>query len=116
MENATQPDPTPNLPKHSHYQLTHVLDAILPPPAVDTPEAWAARMDDAIDAVASMRPVNANEAGFAGQCVIGRAQANDVVRQLRQCGNDIALSIRLNAQFNAMVRGSQGAHGHLLRA
>ena len=31
-------------------------------------------------------------------------------------GGDDKLRIRLNAQYNAMSRASQGAHGHLLRA
>ncbi|HVC60698.1 MAG TPA: hypothetical protein VND19_10100, partial [Acetobacteraceae bacterium] len=56
----------------AHYQLVHALTAVLPPPVNDTPEALLARNDAAIDAVAAMLPTNANEAGFAAQCVAAR--------------------------------------------
>ncbi len=111
-----QPDPLLALPRHAYFQLIHTLAAILPPPVDDTPEALLARNDAAIDAVAAMLPVNANEAGFAAQCVAARAQANDVLRLLRKHDGDIMVVMKLNAQYVAMARTSQGAHGHLLRA
>ncbi len=113
---AQRPDLTQQLPHHTYYQLIHTLAAILPPPLADTPEALLARNHAALDAVADMLPVHANEAGFAAQCVAARAQAEDVLRLLRAHAGDIRLVIKLCAQYNAMVRASQGAHGHVLRA
>jgi hypothetical protein len=111
-----QPDPSLDLAKHAYYQLVHTLTGILPPPLADTPEALLTRNQAAIAQVAAMLPVNANEAGFAAQCIAARAQAEDVMRLIRVHAGDIQLVIKLNAQYIAMVRASLGAHGHLLRA
>jgi hypothetical protein len=111
-----QPDPFLDLAKHAYYQLIHTLTGILPPPLADTPEALLTRNQAAIAQVAAMLPVNANEAGFAAQCIAARAQAEDVMRLIRVHAGDIQVVIKLNAQYTAMVRASFGAHGHLLRA
>ena len=111
-----QPAQLLGLPTQAYYQLIHTLAGILPPPVNDTPEALLARTQSAIDEVAGMLPTNANEARLAAQCVAARAQADDVLRLLRKHAGDIALEVKLNAQYVAMLRASQGAHGHLLRA
>ena len=62
-----------------------------------------------------MLPVNANEADLAAQCVAARAQAEDILRLLRQNTDDIQLVIRLNAQYSSMVRTSLSVHARLMR-
>ena len=84
----------------------------LPPPQHDTPEAWVARDNAAMAQVATMQPVNANEAALAAQCVALRAQAADAMRLIRQHSGDIGIVMKLQAQHVAMVRTSLAAHGH----
>lgn len=81
-------------------------DFLLPPPPVDTPEAWLARDQAAIASVAGMLPVNADEADFAAQCVVARAQVEDIVRLLRVHADELTLTIKLNAQYIAMTQAS----------
>jgi hypothetical protein len=87
----------------------------LPPPRDDSPEALRARNHAAIAKVAAMLPVNANEADLAAQCIAARAQAEDLLRLLRQNADDINLVMRLNAQYGSMVRTSLSAHARLMR-
>ncbi len=115
MNNIAQPDLALVLPFHSYYQLYHTLAGTLPPPVNDTPEALAARTHAAMDKVAAMLPTNANEADLAAQCVAMRAQAEDVLRLLRKHAGDITLEMKLNAQYNAMVRTSSAVLGRLQR-
>ncbi len=119
METYPQPrqpaSPLGLLPRQAYYQLIHTLGATLPPPVNDTPEALLARTHAAIDEVAAMLPTNANEAGFAAQCVAARAQANDALRLIRKHDGDIDVVMKLNAQYVAMVRASLAASGHLRR-
>jgi hypothetical protein len=100
----------------AYRHLVHTLTTLLPPPPTDTPEAWQLRNHAAIAKVADLLPVNANEADLAAQCVAARAQAEDVLRSLRQHAGDIKLTMKLNAQYGTMVRTSLAAHGHLIRA
>lgn len=115
MYNNAASDPRLGLPAPAYYQLVHTLTRGLPPPLADTPEALLARNQAAIEKVAALLPVNANEADLAAQCVAARAQAEDVMRLLRVHAGDIRLVMKLNAQYVAMVRTSLSAHGHLLR-
>jgi hypothetical protein len=104
-------------PTQTYSQLIHTLTGLLPPPLANTPEALLARNNAAIAQAAALLPVNANEARLTTQCVAASAQAEDVMRLLRQHnGDDIKTVIKLNAQYVALVRASLGAHGHLLRA
>jgi hypothetical protein len=108
--------PVNDLPAHAYRHLIYTLISLLPPPPVDTPEAWLARDQAAIAKVADLLPVNADEADLAAQCVIARAQAEDIMRLLRLHADDLALTIKLNSQYIAMTRASLSAHGHLTRA
>jgi hypothetical protein len=109
------PDLSFALPIHAYYQLVHTFSRILPPPVADTPEAVRARDHAAMDAVAAMLPTNANEAGLAAQCVATRAQADEAMRLMRVHAGDIAVVMKLQAQYVALVRASLGAGGHLRR-
>jgi hypothetical protein len=65
--------------------------------------------------VAALLPVNANEADLAAQCIAARAQAEEMLRLVRQNADDIGLVMRLNAQYGSMVRTSLSVHGRLMR-
>ena len=100
-----------------YRHLVHTLTTILPPPPIDTPEAWQARDQAAFAKVADLLPVNADEADLAAQCVAARAQAEDILRLIREQADDIplALKLKLNAQYATMVRTSLSARGLLTR-
>jgi hypothetical protein len=115
METFSPPRPANDLPTHLYYQLVYTLTGLLPPPLDDTPEALNTRNLAAIAKVAALLPVNANEADLAAQCIAARAQAEDVLRLLRQNADDIGLVMRLNAQYGSMVRTSLSVHGRLMR-
>ena len=115
MEASPPPPPATNLSTHLYYQLVYTLTDLLPPPLDDTPEGLRARNHAAIAKVAALLPVNANEADLAAQCIASRAQAEDVLRLLRQNAGDIALVMRLNAQYGSMVRTSLSVLGRLMR-
>jgi len=115
METSTPPHPTTDLSTHLYYQLVYTLTDLLPPPLDDTPEALNTRNHAAIAKVAALLPANANEADLAAQCIAARAQAEDILRLLRQNAGDIALVMRLNAQYGSMVRTSLSVQGRLMR-
>jgi hypothetical protein len=93
----------------------YTLTDLLPPPLDDTQEALRGRNHAAIAKVAALLPVNANEADLAAQCIAARAQAEDILRLLRQNADDIQLVMRLNAQYGSMVRTSLSMHARLMR-
>jgi len=93
----------------------HTLTTLLPPPLDDTQEALRTRNHAAIAKVAALLPVNANEADLAAQCIAARAQAEEMLRLLRQHAGDIEMVMRLNAQYGSMVRTSLSVHGRLMR-
>jgi hypothetical protein len=115
METLPAPHPAIDLSTHLYYQLVYTLTDLLPPPLDDTPAALRARNHAAIAKVAALLPVNANEADLAAQCIAARAQAEDVLRLLRQNAGDIGLVMKLNAQYGSMVRTSLSVHGRLMR-
>jgi hypothetical protein len=115
METSAPPYPTFDLATDLYYQLVYTLTDLLPPPLDDSPDALLTRNHAAIAKVAALLPVNANEADLAAQCIAARAQAEDLLRLLRQHANDIQLVMRLNAQYASMVRTSLSVHGRLMR-
>jgi hypothetical protein len=115
MKTFSPPHPTSDLFPQMYYQLVYSLTGLLPPPLDDTPEALCARNHAAIAKVAALLPVNANEADLAAQCIAARAQADEMLRLLRQNVDDIGLVMRLNAQYGSMVRTSLSVHGRLMR-
>jgi len=98
MEASPPPPPATNLSTHLYYQLVYTLTDLLPPPLDGSPEALRTRNHAAIAKVAALLPVNANEADLAAQCIAARAQAEDILRLLRENADDLALVMRLNAQ------------------
>jgi hypothetical protein len=115
METSTPPPPATNLSTSVYHQLVYTLTDLLPPPLDGSPGALRARNHAAIAKVAAMLPVNANEVDLAAQCIAARAQAEDVLRLLRENADDLALAMRLNAQYGSMVRTSLSVHARLMR-
>jgi hypothetical protein len=115
METFSQPHPAIDLSTHLYYQLVYTLTDLLPPPLDDSPEALRTRNHAAIAKVAALLPVNANETDLAAQCIAARAQAEEMLRLLRENADDIGLVMRLNAQYGSMVRTSLSVHGRLMR-
>jgi hypothetical protein len=115
METFSPPHPATDLATPLYYQLTYTLTDLLPPPLDDTQEGLRARNYAAIAKVAALLPVNANEADLAAQCIAARAQAEEMLRLLRQHAGDIGLVTRLNAQYGSMVRTSLSVLGRLMR-
>jgi hypothetical protein len=115
METPSPPHPATGLSTPLYYQLVYILTDLLPPPLDDTPEGLRARNHAAIAKVAALLPVNANELDLAAQCIAARAQAEEILRLLRQHAGDIGLVMRLNAQYASMVRTSLSVHGRLMR-
>jgi hypothetical protein len=116
METLSPPGQSLNLSPQLYYQLVHTLTGLLPPPLDDSPEALRARNHAAIAKVASLRPVNANEADLAAHTIAARAQAEDIMRLIRVNAGNVAWVSRLNAQYTSMVRTSLSVHAHLMRA
>ncbi len=115
METSSTPHPAIDLSTPLYYQLVYTLTDLLPPPLDHSPEALRARNHAAIAKVAALLPVNANEIDLAAQCIAARAQAEDMLRLLRQHADDIGLVMRLNAQYGSMVRTSLSVHARLMR-
>ena len=115
MENSPSQQPSINLSAHLYHQLAYTLTGLLPPSLDDSPEALDTRNRAAFAKVAALLPVNANEMDLAAQCIAARAQAEDVLRLLRQHTDDIQLIMRLNAQYASMVRASLSVHARLMR-
>ena len=115
METSSPPHPGIDLATHLYYQVVCTLTDLLPPPLDDTPQALRTRNLAAIAKVAALLPVNANEADLAAQCIAARAQAEDILRLLRQHAGDIGVVMRLNAQYASMLRTSLSLHGRLMR-
>ena len=98
-----------------YYQLIHTLTALLPPPLDDTPAALRARDLTAVAKVASLAPVNADEADIAAHCIASRAQAEDVLRLVHKYDHDPALVGKLNRQYASMMRLWLSVHARLRR-
>src|SRR5476651_1128710 len=115
MKTFSPPHPAIDLSTRLYYQLVYTLTGLLPPPLDDTPAALRARNHAAIVKVAALLPVGANEIDLAAQCIAARAQAEEMLRLLRQHADDIGLVMRLNAQYASMVRTSLSVLGRLMR-
>ena len=115
MENAPPPNPTTTLSTRLYRQLVYTLTDLLPPPLDGSSGALRARNHAAIAKAAALLPVNANELDLAAQCIAARAQAEDILRLLRENTDDIQLVMRLNAQYGSMVRTSLSVHARLMR-
>ena len=115
METLHAPKTAINLTPLFYYQMAYTLISLLPPPLADTPELLYVRNHAAIARVGALKPVNANEADLAAQCVAARAQADDLLRLARLHAADIRLVARLNAQYMSMLRTATAVYKTLMR-
>ncbi|OJW26027.1 MAG: hypothetical protein BGO51_08800 [Rhodospirillales bacterium 69-11] len=95
--------------------MIHALRAALPPPASPDPDALTIRDNAAMAMVASLLPVNAEEAALAAQYVAAQSQALESLRLARVHEADTALALKCNAQAAAMMRHAAGTRSLLLR-
>jgi hypothetical protein len=94
----------------------HTLTGGLPLPVPNTPQALLDRNHATIGKVAAVLPVNQHEADLAARCVAAGAQADEVMRQVREHSGELKTATKLNAQYVTLVWTSLAAHGHLPRA
>ena len=107
--------PTADLSPLLYCQLVHTLTGLLPPPLDDSPEALRARNHAAVAKVAALLPIGASEIDLAAQCIAARAQAEEMLRLVRQHAGDLEWVVRLNAQYGSTVRTSLAVLGKLMR-
>jgi hypothetical protein len=108
-------DPFQLLPKALHRTVIADLYAYIPPPHLTDPELIAERVHAAIAEIASMCPVNAEEATAAARVVIADAQARECIRPARALPNDPAPAMKCHAQANHYMRTANAARSLLLR-
>ena len=98
-----------NLPAAIAREAYASLSGTLPPPATETPETRAARDDEAMAAVAILRPADPFEARLAVDVVTADAHAKDCLRLAAKYSNDVTTALRCRAQFAVMMRQMQSA-------
>jgi hypothetical protein len=108
-------DPFQLLPKAVYRTIVADLYAAIPPPHLTDPELIAERVHAAMAEIASMCPVNAEEAGIAARVVTADAQAREGIRHARAHGNDAVTAMRCQAQANHLMRTANAARSLLLR-
>jgi hypothetical protein len=94
----------PDLPDSTAHEIYARLCRSLPHPIPDTPEARAARADDAMAAVASLYPTDAFMARIAADIVALEAHATDSFDQATHLRADLAGTQRCRAQAISMLR------------
>ena len=117
METTPQPsNPALRLAKDTYYQVVHTLRGLLPLPATGTSEDLTRRDNAAIAHVASLLPVNADEANIAAQHVAANAYAMDCLRVAREyAAADHSFFLQCNARAVSMMRQARAARVLLLR-
>ena len=116
METSPPPRSAIDLMPTLYYQLVYTLMDMLPPPLDDTPAGVRARNLTAIAKIASLAPVNADEADIASHCIASRAQAEEMLRLVRRNDHDPELMVKLNAQYASMTRLWMAVHARLRQA
>ncbi len=116
METSPPPRSAIDLMPTLYYQLVYTLMDMLPPPLDDTPAGVRARNLTAIAKVASLAPVNADEADIASHCIASRAQAEEMLRLVRKNDHDPELMVKLNVQYASMMRLWMAVHARLRQA
>jgi hypothetical protein len=94
----------PNLPDSTAREVYARLCTTLEMLPVATPEARAARDEDAMRAVAALHPTDALEARLAADIVGLEAYATDSLRLAGVYRDDFAATMRCRAQATSMVR------------
>ncbi|HME26619.1 MAG TPA: hypothetical protein VKI44_35730 [Acetobacteraceae bacterium] len=114
-DHRTTSRPFQLLPKAVWRTIVADLYAGIPPPTLTNPELIAERVHAAIATIASMCPVNAEEANIAARVVIADAQAKDSIRHARTVFSDPGAAMKCQAQASHMMRTANAARSLLLR-
>lgn len=94
-----------------------MLRASLPQPPSGDQEDIARRERVALATVASLAPVNADEAGLAVLCVVTGAHADECLRlAVQYAAADPKFAAKLRAQYASMGREARSCRAALLRA
>jgi hypothetical protein len=118
MQHAAPLPPTAfarQLPRDIARDIVVSLHELLPPPAIDTPEAWVSRDHLAVARVSALAPASFEEADFAAQYVACLAHSRDCLRLAARHGADFKDAARLRAQQASMGREARGWHNALTR-
>jgi hypothetical protein len=109
-------DPDIQLQRDIHLEAVDTLRRSLPPPPINTPEAWLRRDRVALAKVAELVPANATESALAASHVAALAHFNDCTRQASLKRDDPRRTDQLRSQAASMGREARGFLGSLLRA
>jgi hypothetical protein len=110
-----QADPFQLLPKAVYRTIVADLYTDIPSPHLTDPELIAERVHAAIAEIASMCPVNAEEARIAARVVVADAQARDCIRHARALFIDTIPAMKCQAQASHLMRTANAARALLLR-
>ncbi len=113
MKTSPPPRSAIDLMPTLYYQLVYTLMDMLPPPLDDTPAGVRARNLTAIAKIASLAPVNADEADIASHCIASRAQTEEMLRLVRKNDRDPESMVKLNKQYASMMRLWMSVHARL---
>jgi hypothetical protein len=112
---ASPADPFQQLPKAVYRTIIADLYTDIPPPHLTDPELIAERVHAAIAEIASMCPVNAEEARIAARVVTADTQARDCIRHARALFSDTIPAMKCQAQASHLMRTANAARSLLLR-
>ena len=116
---ADAPHHPPPDPAHLRYDIAcdvvESLHELLPPPSIDTPEAWERRDLLAVGRVTALAPATFEEADFATNYVACQAHSRDCLRLAARRGTDPKDVAKLLAQQARMGREARGWHSALTR-
>ncbi len=111
MQTSLPPHQAAESPTRLHDQRVNTWTQRLPPPLDDPPLGLRAGNHTAIAKVAALLPADTDALDLAAQCIAAGARTEEVLRLRRQHTDDIALAMRLNAQYASMVRTALAVHG-----
>jgi hypothetical protein len=109
------PDPAHQLRRDIAHNIVASLHELLPPPAIDTPEAWESRNRLAVARATALAPDNFDESDFASQYVACLEHSRDCLRLAAQRDTDPKLVTRLHAQQASMGREARAWRSALAR-
>jgi hypothetical protein len=106
----------PDIQRDIHLEAVDTLRCALPPPPINTPEAWLRRDRIALAKVAELVPANATESALAASHVAALAHSDDCTRQASLQRDDPRRADQLRNQAASMGREARGLLGSLLCA
>ncbi len=120
MDSDTEPyhpvDPAHQLTRDTYLQMVDTLRTSLPPPLVNTPEAWALHVRAAVNRASELVPASSVEAELASLHIATLAYSKDCLRLAGlYAATDAKRSDQCLAQSARMGRAASGYQVSLLR-